>query len=154
MSRFGQLIANTFKIALGQAKPETALSAANYPASGSYIDVSECERVSVFIHLGTIHASDTPVFEVKQTDAVNGTLDTIDATYAKHTAANDDDGECVTIEIEVDKLAADHHFISTVVSGVDNGSYADIVYLLHGMSLPVSQTSTVLPSASQHAFVG
>jgi hypothetical protein len=151
---FGEIFADKYKIVEGQDQPETQLSAGNYPASGSYVDVSEVERFHVVIHLGTIHASDTPVFEVKEADANDGTLDVISATYAKHTCAANDDGEWIVFTIETDKLSADHHFVSTVVSGVTNGSYADIFYLLPGLSQPVTQTAGVLPSASQYQYVG
>ena len=154
MSRLGEIFANKYKIVKGSALVETALSAANYPLSGSYPDVSGCERFHVLIDLGTIHASDIPIFEIKQTDSATGTLDTLDATYAKHTCAADDDGEMVMMTIEVDKLATDHHFVSCVVSGVTNGSYGTIYFLLPLMSLPVTQTTAVCPAASQHAFVG
>lgn len=154
MARMGEIFAHTYKLVKGQDKVETALAAANYPASGSYIDVSGCERFHVLVHLGTVHNSDTPTFEIKQADAVNGTLDTISATYAKHVAAGDDDGEWIMFTIEVDKLDVDHHFVSCVVSAVTNGSYGDIFYLLPLMTLPVTQATAVCPAASQHAFVG
>jgi len=150
----GAIFAHTYKIAKGQALVETLLAAGNYPASASYIDVSGCERFHVLIHLGTIHANDVPIFEIKQAEAVNGTLDVISATYAKHTCAADDDGEFVLFTIEVDKLATDHHFVSCVVSGVTNGSYADIFFLLPETTLPVTQTTAVCPTASQYEYVG
>jgi len=56
--------------------------------------------------------------------------------------------------VEVDKLATDHHFVSVVVSGVTNGSYAAILFLGEALSLPVTQATGVLPAASQHEFVG
>lgn len=154
MARMGEIFANTYKIAKGQNLVETLLAAANYPVSGSYIDVSEVERFHVLVHFGTIHASDAPVIAIKQADAANGTLDVISATYATHTADPGDDGEFVLMTIEVDKLATDHHFVSAVVSGVTNGSYGDIFFLLPLMTLPVTQTTAVCPSASQYNFVG
>jgi hypothetical protein len=138
----------------GSYEIETALTAGNYPASGSYIDVSAYERVHILIHLGSIDASDVPVFELKQADSASGTLDTIDTTYAKHTCAADDDGEFIFFTLEVDKLAVDHHFISCVVSGVTNATYADIIFLGQALSLPVTQATGVAPAASQHEFVG
>jgi hypothetical protein len=157
MGRSGMIFAHNFVVTPcedGSNEIETALTAGNYPASGSYIDVSPYERFHVLIHLGTIDASDVPVFEIKQADAVDGTLDVIDATYAKHTCAADDDGEFICFTIEVDKLATDHHFVSAVVSGVTNGSYADILFFGEALSLPVTQATGVLPAASQHEFVG
>lgn len=157
MGRSGMIFAHTFKIVAcedGSNEIETALTAGNYPASGSYIDVSAYERVHVLIHLGTIDPSDTPVFEIKEADANDGTLDTISATYCKHTCAADDDGEFISFTLEVDKLSTDHHFIGVTVSSVTSGSYASIVFLGEARSLPVTQASGTLPSASQHEYVG
>jgi len=157
MGRSGMILAHTLYVVPcedGSNEIETALSAGNYPASGSYIDVSGYERFHILIHLGTINASDTPIFEIKQADSVSGTLDTLSATYCKHTCAHDDDGEFILFTVEVDKLATDHHFISVVVSGVDNGSYGDIIFFGEARSLPVTQATATLPSASQHEYVG
>ena len=148
----GEIFAHTYKVVKGQSLVETVLANGNYPASGSYIDVSGCERFICIISLGTL--ADALTFTLKQADAVDGTLDALDATYAAHTGAANDDGEFVIMEVEVDKLATDHHFVSCVLSGVSGSNYAEIFFLLPLKSLPVTQTTAVLPSASQHAFVG
>lgn len=142
------------KLAAGQTSPEDALAAGNYPASGSYVDVSNFRWVNVVVHLGAIHASDVPVFEVKQTDAVDGTLDTLSATYCKKTCLHTDDDQAIVFAIDTEALAVDHHFLSTVVSGVTNGSYGDIVYYLCGpKKAPVTQTTALLPSDNQLEMV-
>lgn len=139
----------------GQTSPEDALSAGNYPASASYIDVTGYEWVNVIVHLGAIDASDTPGLELKQADAVDGTLDVIDATNCVHECAADDDDEIVTFYLETANLATDHHFISLVVADVTNGSYADILFILGGARRqPVTQTTALLPAASQHIHAG
>lgn len=131
-------------IAAGQTSPEDALSAGNYPASGSYIDVSGYKHVVCLIHMGAIHNSDTPSFTLKEADAVDGTLDTIDATYAAKTLAGTDDDEFVLLELDPAVLSADHHFVSCVVAGVTNGSYGDIIWLLFGADKkPVTHVATV-----------
>jgi len=131
-------------IAAGQTSPEDALSAGNYPASGSYINVGGYTHVVCLIHLGAIHANDDPKFELKQADSTTGTLDTINATYAAKTLGGDDDDEFVVLEVDLSVLSADHHFLSCVVSGVTNGSYGDIVFLLFGSKeKPVTQKATV-----------
>lgn len=151
----GEIFANKYKVVRGNALTETQLSAANYPASGSYIDVSGCERFHVLIALGTVHNSDAPTFEIKQSDAADGTLDTISATYCKFTCTGASDGMLVMMTIETDKLAEDHHFVSCVVAGtVSNGSYGDIFFLLPLTSEPVAQNSTICPAANQLAYVG
>jgi len=143
------------KFVAGQTSPEDALSAGNYPASSAYVDVSGYEWVDIVIHMGAIHASDTPKFTVKQTDSVSGTLDTIDTANCVHTCAADDDDEIVTFHIETAKLAADHHFLSVVAASVANGSYGDIMYYLGGArQQPVTQTTALLPSASINRHAG
>jgi hypothetical protein len=148
-------IPNAFLFVAGQTSPEDALSAADYPASGSYIDVTGYQWVNIPIHLGAINASDVPVFEVKCSDATNGTADSIDTTYCQHTCAHDDDDEMITFAIEVAKLPADHHFLTVTVSGVTNGTYGDILFLLGpARHQPVTQTTALLPTASIHEFAG
>lgn len=138
-------IENFAAIAAGQTSPEDLLAAGNYPASGSYIDVTGYTHAACLIHCGAIHNSDAPSFELKQADAADGTLDTINATYAKVTLAGTDDDEFVLIQLDLAVLAADHHFLSCVVGGtVTNGSYADIVWLLFGgKKQPVTHVATV-----------
>jgi hypothetical protein len=137
-------------LAAGQTSPEDALAAGNYPASGSYVDVSNYEWVNVVIHQGAIHASDTPTFEVKQADANDGTLDTLDATNCKKVSAAADDDQVIIFAINLEALADDHHFLSTAVSGVTNGSYGDILYFGCGpRKAPVTQTTALLPSDNQ-----
>ncbi len=142
------------KLMAGQTSPEDALAAGNYPASGSYVDVSGFEWVNVIVHLGAIHASDTPTFEVKQADAANGTADTISATYCKKICAATDDDQAIVFAIKVESLETDHHFLTTTVSGVTNGSYGDILYELCGpRKAPITQDATLLPSDNQFEFI-
>ena len=148
-------LTNGFKFVAGQTSPEDALAAANYPASGSYIDVTGYQWVNVLIHLGAIDGSDLPSFEIKEAEATNGTADSIDTTYCKHTCAADDDDEMITFAIETAKLSEDHHFLTCTVAAVTNGSYADIVYVLGpARHQPVTQTTALLPTASIHEYAG
>jgi hypothetical protein len=130
-------------------------TATNIPASGAFVDVSGYERVHILVHLGTVHASDEPTLEPKCAEAINGTLDRIDASLVATVAANDDN-EWLCWTIETRKLPTDHHFLGILVGGtVSNGSYADVIYLLEGASsLPVTQTAAILPSASQFVWAG
>jgi len=141
---------HNYKFVAGQTSPEDALAAGNYPASGSYFDVTGYEWVEVFIKQGAIHASDTPTFEIKQAEAADGTLDTLDATNCKKVSAPTDDDQIISMFITVESLALDHHFLSCVVSGVTNGSYADINFFLGGpRHAPVTQTTALCPSDNQ-----
>jgi hypothetical protein len=134
------------KVVLGSAKPETAMSGvAAYPASGSFVDVSGYEWAHIVAHLGTIHASDTPVLEPKCSDSASGTLDRIDATLAHTCDVSTDDGDVLVWSIEVRKLALDHHFLALATSGtLTNGSYIDVMFYLEGGSQPVTQPATVV----------
>jgi len=154
MPEIGNMIDNV-KVVLGNAKAETALAAADYPASGSYIDVSGYEWVGCLVHTGSIDAGDTPGLTMKCADSATGTLDTISTTYLVHECAANDDGECVWFAFKTEALPTDHHFVSLVVADVTNGSYGDITFFLcEPRNMPVTQTTAVLPTASQHEFTG
>lgn len=151
------ILAKNVKVVKGSAKPETAMSGvAAYPASGSFVDVSGFEYVHILAHLGTLHTSDTPVLTPKCSDAVGGTLDVIDSSLAHTPDPDGDDGEWVVWTIQVDTLPVDHHFLALATSGtLTNGSYIDVVFLLAGArEMPVTQTTAVLPSASQYVWAG
>lgn len=146
-------LSNELKIVRGNTLAETALAAAKYPASASFIDVRGFEYVTILIHLGTIHTSDVPVFTVECSDAANGTPDDLDADLV-HTAAADDDGEFVILSFPTWLLPEDHYYITLDVTGVSNGSFGDITYLLHGArDVPVDQITAQLPAASIHDWV-
>lgn len=137
-----RILANNMLVVRGNTNCETALSGVSaLPASGSFIDISGYEYVHIIVHLGTIHSSDSPVFEPKCSDAVNGTLDRIDSTLAI-TPATNDDGEFLHWTIKVDTLPIDHHYLAVATSGtLTNGSYADAIFLLDGARhKPVTQT--------------
>ena len=152
--RAGFCLANNFRIINGQTSPEDALSAGNYPASGSYIDVSDCERVHCLVHLGAINSGDTPNFHLKASDAVDGTVDTVSSSALSIEVAHDDDDEFVSWTVEVRKLPLDHHFVTMVVADVANAAYGDIVFFLEDRSLPVTQSTSLLPTVSQLEYVG
>lgn len=150
------VLAERFKVVRANANCETALSGLTaLPASGSYVDVSGYEVCHIIVHLGTLHTSDSPVFEPKESDSVSGTLDQIDSTLAKTPDPDADDGQFLVWSIQVNKLSEDHHFLAVALSGtLTNGSYADVIFLLEGGAEPVSQSSTYLPSDNQFAWVG
>jgi len=144
-----------YKFVQGNALCEAVLVTDQYyPATGNYIDVSGYEWVNVVIRLGTL--GDAFKFEVFQTDATNGsTLDSIHATLCEHSVATTDDGDYVTFYIETARLAEDHHFVTTRVTSLTGSNYASIDYYLGGTRhQPVSQTSDILPAASQHICAG
>jgi len=153
----GEIFANQYKIVPGKAAPESQISAGNYPASGSYVDVSGCERFHVLIHLGAVHNSDAPTFEVKQAAAADGTLKAISEADCKWTGAGTSDNNLVMITIETDKLDINngYKYVTVVAAGtLTNGTYGDIIFLLPLTSEPVTQNTTICPAANQLAYVG
>ncbi len=135
-----------FKVAKGNAKPDTALvNSTYYPASAAFIDVSGYEWVNVIVHLGTI--ADAISFTLKQAEAANGTPDTIDTANCVKTLGTTDDGQVLSFFLETAQLAADHHFITCLVGSVSGNNYASILYYLGGARhQPVTQASAVMPS--------
>ncbi|MGQ9491733.1 MAG: hypothetical protein ACUVS6_13755 [Anaerolineae bacterium] len=150
----GEIFAHKYKVIPGKAAPETQLTAGNYPASGSYVDVSGCERVHVLIHLGAVASGDTPTFEVKQAPAADGTPVTISATNCRWVGSGSSDNNLVLLTIETDKLAPGHRYVTLVASGTLNGTYADVLFLLPLTSEPVAQIEAICPPANQLAYVG
>lgn len=144
----GMVFGNKFRVAAGQASPEDALSAASFPASGSFIDTEGTERVHCVIHTGAIQAADAPVFTLQGASAANGTLSDVDATNAKITLADTNDDEFVFMTVETAALGSSQRYITCTVSGTLVGSYADIFFLLEDNELPVTQASALVPSGS------
>lgn len=159
-SGYGQIFAHGLKVYPGNATlAQQLLAAVNHPASGGYIDVSEAKYVHIVCQLGVMHASDAVTFQPKCSDAVDGTLDDIvdrdDTTWGLHTAAVTDDEEFITWTFEVDNLPEDHHFVAVDIGGTtSNGSYGVINFYLDDADLPVTQTTAVLPTASQYWLGG
>ena len=142
------------KLVAGQTSPEDVLAVAEYPASGSFIDVTGFEWVNVVVHLGAIDSGDTPVFKLQQSDSISGTMDTIDTVNCKKTCAHTDDDQALMFYLETSQLDADHHFITMDVSGVAT-TYGDIIFLLGGArDRPVTQGTTLVPTDNQFIKAG
>jgi hypothetical protein len=149
---YGMILGNEYKLAVGNADAQVALSNGNYPASGSFVDVSKCERFHVIVALGDL--ADGISMELKIAEAADGTPDSIDATDLKKTFADTDDGQVAVWTVENRKLASDHWYATMVVSGVSGNNYATITYLLDEKSKPVTQTTSVCPSDNQMRHAG
>jgi hypothetical protein len=147
-----RIFADDVKLVQGTALCETALSGVSaLPASGSFVDTRGHDVVHIIAHLGTLNASDTPTLEPKCSDAVDGTLDQIDASLACTPNVTDDDGDFIVWTIETKKLPASHYFLAVAVSGtVTNGSYVDVIFALPGRSLPVAQPNV----SDEYTWVG
>lgn len=147
----GNVLSNNMKFVKGNSTlAQQLLAAVDHPANGSYIDVAGYSRVHIIALLGVIHNSDEVTLTPKVSDAVDGTLDVLDTDLA-HTIDAADDEEIVTWTLEVEDFPTDHHFVGVDVSGTtSNGSYGVILFLLEGYEVPVTQTTAVLPTASQY----
>jgi hypothetical protein len=150
----GEILASFLKY-LYSSVPNTAMSGvAAYPASGSYVNVDDFVRVHIICTFGTIHTSDSPTVTVKQTDAVNGTLDEIDNTNLAYTPAPDsDDNLAALFTIEVASLKTNHHFLAVATSGtLTNGSYCHVQMFGEPKDQPPTQAATVVDY--QYSYAG
>lgn len=120
----------------------TAIADATYyPASGSFIDVSEYERFVFLILVGTLDTAIT--FTVRQDTAATATAGVKAVTGAAVTIAADDDNQWVSIEVETARLdiANGFHYVSLYGTDAAGGNdYAAIVFLgIRPRHLPVTQ---------------
>lgn len=150
----GLVLSNAMLLKEGPAATAFQLIDGDWPASGSYIDVGDCERFHVIARLGTIHASDTVTIEIKQATGASATLTTISTTNAKITATAAHTGDFAMFTIETKKLTEDYHYVAATVDGATNGSYGTVFFLLQKNELPVTQSTSVLPTALDKQFVG
>ena len=141
----GEILSNKLKY-LYSSVCETAMSGVSaYPASGSYVDVSDFVRVHVIATFGTIHNSDSPVVTVKCSDSASGTLDVLDASLAYTPTPASDDNLAAMWTIEVASLPTDHHFLAVATSGtLTNGTYIHVQMFGEAKDQPPSQAATVV----------
>lgn len=129
-----------------QLNVETALSAANYPTSTSYIDVNGFRRFAFEIHLGALDSALT--FQVKQDTSATETASIKNVTGATITTGTSGAGaDNYDLCIEVDAAALDTNngfrYVTLAVSGPSGNDYACIVFKAWlGADLPVTQPAT------------
>ena len=123
----------------------TVLADANYPASGSYIDVSEFESFVFLVGLDTIA---TPDFAVKQDTSATETASIKAVTGASKTdVVTGDDGKWFSIEVETAKLdiANGFRYVTLTVSGTGGSDNANIWFLgRNPRRAPVTQPANYL----------
>jgi hypothetical protein len=108
----------------------TAIVDGNFPASASYIDVSQFERFAFLVKVGTLTSALT--LQVKQDTDETETANIKNVTDATVTVAATDDNELVSIEVEVRKLDLNNGFryVTLAVSGAAGGDdYLDIQFI-------------------------
>lgn len=107
----------------------TVLADANYPASGSYIDVSRFESFVFLVGLDTVV---TPDFAVYQDTSATQTASIKAVTGAAKTdVVTTDDGKWFSIEVETARLdiANNFRFVTLQVSGTGGADNANIWFL-------------------------
>jgi len=122
--------------------PSTAIVDGNFPASGSFIDVSDCERFGFIVHAG---GSDTALTcQVQQAATINGTEK--DVTGAVQTISATGDGTVYLIEVETRKLDLNngYNFVTLDVTGATGNDYLGIVFWSIPRVAPVTQTNTAI----------
>ena len=112
-----------------------------YPASGSFIDVSNYERCVFLIEMGTTNSALT--FTVRQDTAATSTaVKALDNTAAIVIAAADGD-KWATIEFSTNQLAAGFRYVSLYATGAAAGDdYACITFIgYRARHVPVTQAA-------------
>lgn len=124
----------------------TALSDANYPASASYIDVSEFERFVFLIALDTVA---TPDFAVLQDTSATQTASVKAITGAAKTdIVTADDGKHFTIEVETARLdiANGFRYVTLQVSNTSSDNAAIVFFGCRPRRAPVTQPAAYYAS--------
>jgi hypothetical protein len=120
---------------------DVVLAAGAYPASGSYIDVSNFKRCGFLVELGTTAHAQT--WQVQQATANNGTLK--DLTGALISSGVSDDGKWWAVEFDASKLDINnaYKFVTLLNAGGTTGDYAQITFFgfMAGHN-PVTQGAT------------
>lgn len=116
----------------------TALVDGDFPASGSYIDVSNFTHFAFLVAAGTLDSELT--LQVQQAEAADGS--TANITSATATIAADDDNQWGVIEVEVAKLnlATDRYVTLDVAGAAGGNDYACIFFIgWNARHAPVTQ---------------
>jgi hypothetical protein len=125
---------------LGCNTHTTAIADGKFPASGSFIDVSDFERFVFVVDAGSLDSALT--LQVEEATAADGTP--TDITGATATVGATDDGETFIIEVETRRMTlTGKRYVTLDVTGAAGGNdYLSIMfYGLNKGSLPVTQPS-------------
>jgi len=134
--------------------PEDALNAATvYPAT-TYVDVSNYKYVDVLVNHGALTGTITWSL-MENTASTGGTLDVIDATYAKATVSTANADKCAMFHLDTEHLANNHNYIAIKQTGGGAADYADVLFLLHGAkTTPVTNATATFPTAMVKTLAG
>jgi hypothetical protein len=128
----------------------TAIAATTYyPASASFIDVSNFERFVFLIEMGTLDTALT--FTVMQASAIDGSPKALTNAAAIVIGTGDGD-KWASIEVTTDQLdgANGYHFVSLYGTGASGSNdYACITFIgYRARHVPVSQSASYANTAA------
>jgi hypothetical protein len=120
----------------------TALADGKFPASASFINVSDFERFAFVVKAGALNSALT--VKVQQATAANGTPKDISGATASIAATDDDDTFIIEVETRKLDLNNDYKFVTLDVAGAaGSDDYAAILFLgMNPGSAPVTQPAT------------
>jgi hypothetical protein len=121
-----------------------------YPATGSFLDMSDFETVMFQIDLRDLaDAIDVEVYQ-STTSGSTGTPKAITGA-AKTDIAATDDGEMITIEVGADQLDInnDYRYVTLKVSGVSGSNWID----LHALQFKPGLQAVTQPATYTHQIV-
>jgi len=134
-----QLFTSAHKIQL--LNTEDAVTAASYPASGAFIDVSQFERFVFLVAAGALNSATS--CQVQQATAVNGALKDITGAVVAIAATGDD--KWYAVEVQTDRLDGnnDYRYVTLTLTGPAGGDdYAAILFIgVNPGEQPVTQGS-------------
>lgn len=134
--RINELFSEAAKVQ--QLNVETALGAASYPASGSFIDVSKFSRFAFLIQAGALTSAITA--KVQQATAANGVLK--DVTNATVAIPDTGDNKWYLVEVETSHLDInnDYHYVTLTLAGPAGADdFGAITFLGFGDAAPTTQ---------------
>lgn len=108
----------------------TAIADGVFPASGSFIDVSEFTHFAFLVKVGTLDSALT--LQVHQDTSATQTASVKDVTGATLVVAANDDDELKSIEVEAARLdvANNFRYVTLDVTGAaGSNDYLDILFL-------------------------
>jgi hypothetical protein len=134
---------------------EDALAVAKYPASASFIDVSNWNRFAFLIGAGALTTA--TVCQVQQDTSATQTAGIKNVTGATVTIGTGDDDEAFVIEVETSRLDVKNGFryVTLDITGPAGGDdYGAIFFLgLEPRHLPVTQPAA-FPAANSVVVAG
>lgn len=128
-------------VKIQQLNVEDALTEAKFPASGSFIDVSQYDRVAFLVLAGALDSATT--IKVQQATANNGTPKDVSGATLTIGATGDDKWYLIEVETRKLDINNDYRYLTLDVAGPAGGNdYAAIVFFGFAPgTMPVTQGS-------------